>query len=170
MNTSTTTSCNGASAYFNLKNASFIVIQGFVIQRGCDSGIQSNDAAHDILIKWNEIRNIANHTVTDQIGRDGIYLNSSEYNFTFDGNSWHDIGRTTDAVFDHGIRVHARNVTIINNLFYNNNRGFQDQLADQPATGWLPTLRLRRRKRRSLTVNNSGITLRNASSITPITP
>ena len=94
MNTSTTTSCNGASAYFNLHNASFIVLQGFVIQRGCDSGIQSNDAAHDILIKWNEIRNIANHTVTDQFGRDGIYINSSEYNFTFDGNSWHDIGRT----------------------------------------------------------------------------
>src|SRR5882762_10688246 len=117
MNTSTTTSCNGASAYFNLKNASFIVIQGFVIQRGCDSGIQSNDAAHDILIKWNEIRNIANHTVTDQIGRDGIYINSSEYNFTFDGNSWHDIGRTggqTLLHFDHGIYTHAANLTIIN--------------------------------------------------------
>jgi len=139
MNTSTTTTCNGASAYFNLKNAAFIVIQGFVIQRGCDSGIQSNDAAHDILIKWNEVRNIANHTVTDQIGRDGIYVNSSEYNFTFDGNSWHDIGRTDGTTllhFDHGIYAHAQNVTIINNLFYNNNRGYHIQLADG-ASNWL---------------------------------
>jgi len=47
MNTSTTTACNGAASYINLHNAAFIVIQGFVIQRGCDSGIQSNDSAHD---------------------------------------------------------------------------------------------------------------------------
>jgi hypothetical protein len=139
MNTSTTTSCNGASSYFNLHNASFIVIQGFVIQRSCDMGIQSNDAAHDIVIKWNEIRNIANRTVTDQMGRNGIFVNSSEYNFTFDGNSWHDIGRTdgqTTLHFDHGIYAHAQNVTIINNLFYNNNRGWSIQLADG-ASNWL---------------------------------
>ena len=34
MNTSTTTTCNGAYSYFNLYNASFIVIQGFVIDQG----------------------------------------------------------------------------------------------------------------------------------------
>jgi hypothetical protein len=133
MNTSTTTSCNGASAYFNLYHASFIVIQGFVIQRGCDEGIHSNDTAHDITIKQNEIRNIANHTVTDQIGRDGIYLNTSEYNFTFDSNSFHDIGRTdgvTTLHFDHGIYSHAANLTIINNVFYNMKRGWSIQMAD----------------------------------------
>jgi len=139
MNTSTTTTCNGAAAYFNLYNASFVVIQGFVIQRGCDSGIQSNDYAHDITLRWNEIRNIANHTVTDQIGRDGIYLNTSEYNFTFDGNIFHDIGRTGGTTllhFDHGIYSHARGLTIINNVFYNLNRGYSIQLADG-AANWL---------------------------------
>jgi hypothetical protein len=138
MNTSTSTTCNGASSYFNLHNASFIVIQGFVIQRGCDSGIQSNDSAHDVTIKWNEIRNIANHTVTDQIGRDGIYLNSSEYNFTFDGNIFHDIGRTdgqTYLHFDHGIYSHSQSTTIVNNQFYNMNRGWSVQLADG-ANNW----------------------------------
>src|SRR5579871_774617 len=35
--------CTGAWAYFDLKNASFIVIQGFVIQHGCYNGIRSND-------------------------------------------------------------------------------------------------------------------------------
>jgi hypothetical protein len=139
MNTSTTTSCNGASAYFNLHSTAFIVIQGFVIQRGCDEGIHSNDSAHDITIKWNEIRNIANRNVTDQIGRDGIYLNSTEYNFTFDGNIFHDIGRTsgqTQLHFDHGIYSHADNMTIINNIFYNVNRGWSIQLADG-ASNWL---------------------------------
>jgi len=139
MNTSTTTSCNGASAYFNLHSTAFIVIQGFVIQRGCDEGIHSNDSAHDITIKWNEIRNIANRNVTDQIGRDGIYLNATERNFTFDGNIFHDIGRTsgqTQLHFDHGIYSHADNMTIINNIFYNMNRGWSIQLADG-ASNWL---------------------------------
>jgi hypothetical protein len=139
MNTTTDSSCNGAYAYFNLYNAAYIEIQGFVIQRGCNEGIHSNDSAHDITIRWNEIRNIANHTVTDQIGRDAIYLNSSEYNFTFDGNSFHDIGRTDGQTllhFDHGIYSHAQNMTITNNLFYNMNRGWSIQLADG-ANNWL---------------------------------
>src|SRR6267378_1273547 len=124
MNTATGTTCDGAFAYFNLHNAAFIVIQGFVIQRGCHEGIHSNDSAHDITIRWNEIKNIANHTQTDQIGQDGIYLNNTEYNFIFDGNLFHDIGRTDGQTllhFDHGIYSHAQNMTIINNIFYNPN-------------------------------------------------
>jgi hypothetical protein len=139
MNTSPTTSCNGASAYFNLYNAAYVVIQGFVIQNSCDTGIESNDNAHDITIQWNEIRNVANHTVTDQYGRDGIYLNNGEYNFTFDGNIFHDIGRTdgqSDLHFDHGIYSHGEGMTIINNVFYNMNRGWSIQLADG-AANWL---------------------------------
>jgi hypothetical protein len=170
MNTSTTTTCNGASSYFNLANAAFIVIQGFVLQRACDQGIQSNGAAHDVLIKWNEIRNIANHTVTDQIGRNGIYVNGSEYNFTFDGNSWHDIGRTDGQTllhFDHGIYSHGQNLTIINNLFYNTNRGWAIQLADG-ASNWLVannTFAFGNANGAEGQImfwgNNSGITLRN---------
>jgi hypothetical protein len=139
MNTATGTTCNGAYSYFNLRNAAFIVIQGFVIQRGCHEGIHSNDSAHDITIRWNEIKNIANHTQTDQIGQDGIYLNNAEYNFIFDGNLFHDIGRTDGQTllhFDHGIYSHAQNVTIINNIFYNMNRGFSIQIADG-ASNWL---------------------------------
>jgi hypothetical protein len=124
--------CNGASSYFNLYDASFIVIQGFIIQHNCDSGIQSNDYAHDIVIRQNEIRNIANWYITDQIGRDGIYLNNNEYNFRFDSNSFHDIGRTGGNTrhFDHGIYSHAATLTIINNLFFNMNAGWSIQMAD----------------------------------------
>jgi hypothetical protein len=139
MNTSSTAVCNGAAAYFNLYNAAYIVLEGFVIQRGCDSGIQSNDNAHDITIRWNEIKNIANHTVPDQYGRDGIYLNRKEYNFIFDGNLFHDIGRTDGQLhlaFDHGIYGHASNITVINNVFYNMNRGWPIQLAEG-ASQWL---------------------------------
>ncbi len=139
MNTTTDTSCNGAYSYFNLYNASYIVIDGFVIQRGCNEGIHSNDSAHDVVIRHNEIRNIANHTATDQIGRDGIFMNSTQYNFTFDGNVWHDIGRTdgiTPLHFDHGIYSHGQNLTIVNNIFYNMNRGWSIQLADG-ASNWV---------------------------------
>jgi hypothetical protein len=139
MNSSTTASCDGASTYFGLKSVSFIVIQGFVIQRGCDSGILTDGAAHDIIIRWNEIRNIANHTATDQVGRNGIYLHASEYNFIFDGNSFHDIGRADGQTllhFDHGIYSQGQNMTIINNIFYNMNRGFSIQIADG-ASNWL---------------------------------
>ncbi len=139
MNTSTGPGCNGAASYFNLRNAAFIVIQGFVIQHACDSGIQSNDNAHDITIRWNEIRYIANHPVSDQIGRDGIYLNNHEFNFLFDGNIFHDIGRSSgqsNLHFDHGIYARAQNLTIINNVFYNMNRGWSIQLAEGAAR-WL---------------------------------
>jgi len=138
-NTSTGTTCNGASAYFNLANASFIVIQGFVIQHACDSGIQSNDNAHDILIRWNVIQYIGNHWATDQIGRDGIFLNNNEYNFTFDGNLFHDIGRTGGLSYndlDHGIYAHSQNTTIINNVFYSISKGWAIQQADG-AANWL---------------------------------
>ena len=130
--------CNGASSYFNLYNAAYIVIQGFVLQNSCDGGFISNDAAHDVTIRWNEIRNIGNWYITDQYGRDGIYLNNSEYNFTFDGNIFHNIGRTGGASnsLDHGIYAHASNLTIINNVFYNFNTGWSIQIADG-AANWL---------------------------------
>ncbi len=139
MNTSTTTTCNGASAYFNLGNVSYVTLQGFVIQRGCDSGIQSNDSAHDITLRWNTFQYIANHTVTDAYGRDGIFLNGMEQNFLFDGNVFHDIGRTdgvADLHLDHGIYSCAANMTIINNVFYNLDRGYAIQTCGS-ATAWL---------------------------------
>lgn len=131
-NTSTGTTCTGASSYFNLYNASYIVIQGFVIQNSCNQGFQSNNSANNITIRWNEIRNIGNWTDSTQYGLDGIYLNSSEYNFTFDGNIFHDIGRVggiTPMHFDHGIYSAAQGLTVINNVFYNMTKGWDMQIA-----------------------------------------
>jgi len=121
---SSTLSCQGAWAYFDLKNAAFIVIQGFVIQRGCYNGIRSNDNAHDITIRWNEVRNIGNWANPGSASSpQGIYINSNEYNFTLDGNVWHDIGGGTPFQ-EHAIYTSATNVTIVNNIFYNNAHGW----------------------------------------------
>jgi len=138
-NTNTGTTCNGAYSYINLANASFIVFQGFVIENACSQGIESNDAAHDITFRWNTIQYIANHTVTANDGQCGIYLNKDEYNFTFDGNIFHDIGRTGGLSYndlDHGIYAHAQNITIINNIFYNISKGWAIQQANG-AVNWL---------------------------------
>jgi hypothetical protein len=138
-NTSTGTTCNGASSYFNLNNASFIVIQGFVMQHSCDMGIEANGNAHDITIRWNTIQYVANRIVTDNDGRDGIFLNANEYNFTFDGNCFHDIGRTGGLAYndlDQGIYAHSQNMVIINNIFYNISKGWAIQQADG-AVNWL---------------------------------
>lgn len=121
--------CNGAWAYFDLGDAAYIVIQGFVIQRGCYNGIRSNDQAHDITVRWNEFRNIGNWPNPGNASSpSGIYLNDGEYDFTFDGNTFHDIGGGT-AFQEHGIYTVASNVTIVNNIFYNNVHGYGIQTA-----------------------------------------
>jgi len=121
--------CNGAWGYFDLRDASFIVIQGFVIQRGCFSGIRSNGRAHDVTIRWNEIRNIGNGAnLVGMLYPSGVYLNSNEFNFTFDGNVFHDIGGGTPK-YEHAIYTSASNVNIVNNVFYNNLHGWGIQTA-----------------------------------------
>lgn len=128
MNTSTAL-CNGAWAYFDLRDSSYIVIQGFVIQGGCYNGIRSNDNAHDITIRWNEIRNIGNWANPGgSSSPSGIFINSGEYNFTFDGNIFHDIGGATPNQ-EQAIYTAATNVAIINNVFYNLTHGWGVQTA-----------------------------------------
>src|SRR5438132_3274354 len=123
--------CNAAWAYFDVGYTSYVVIQGFVIQHGCFNGIRANGNAHDITIKWNEIRNIGSNWDSGGgiLSSAGIYLNSSEYNFTFDGNIFHDIGSGTIANQEHAIYTSASNVTIVNNVFYNQVHGWDIQTA-----------------------------------------
>ena len=84
--------CYGAWAYFDLSYTAYVVIQGFVIENACVNGFHANANAHDITIRWNEIKNIGNwNNPASTLSPSGIYLNSSEYNFTFDGNIFHDM-------------------------------------------------------------------------------
>ena len=51
-------------------------------------------------------------------------MNMNEFNFTFDGNIFHDIGGGTNVNQQHAIYTQAANVTIVNNVFYNQLHGW----------------------------------------------
>jgi len=117
-------------AYIDLRNASCIEIQDFVITRGYKEGIHSNDAAHNIILRGNRFEYIANRSSSTSIGLDGMYTNPNCYAFLIDGNVFHDIGRTNPSQLDHGLYLHGSNFTVTNNVFYNITRGWSIQMAD----------------------------------------
>jgi hypothetical protein len=117
-------------SYINLLNASYVVIQGFVITRGYKEGIHSNDAAHHITLRGNRFEYIANRITATRLGLDGMYTNVNCHDFLIDGNTFHDIGRTNDSQLDHGLYLHGANFTITNNIFYNIQHGWAIQAAD----------------------------------------
>lgn len=121
--------CYGAWAYFDADHVSYVVIQGFVIENACMNGIHMNGTAHDIMVKWNEIRNIGNwNSPGGPLSASGTYLNSNEYNITFDGNVFHDIGGST-ANQEHAIYSYSSNLIVINNIFFNQVHGWDIQIA-----------------------------------------
>ena len=117
-------------AYIDLRNASYILIQNFVITHGFKEGIHSNDAAHHIMIEGNRIEYIANRASTVEIGFDGMYTNANCHDFIVDANVFHDIGRTNASQLDHGLYLRGRNFIITNNVFYNLPHGWSIQMAD----------------------------------------
>ncbi len=120
--------CSAAWAYFDLSYTAYVIIQGFVIENACINAFHANANAHDITIRWNEIKNIGNwNNPASSLSPTGIYINNSEYNFTFDGNIWHDIGGGTNVNQQHAIYTAASNVTIVNNVFYNQTHGWDIQ-------------------------------------------
>lgn len=122
--------CDGAWAYFDLHNSSWIVIDGFVIRHGCFNGIRSNGSSHDVLIKGNDIGNIGNwNNPAGPLSPSGIFLNHSEYRFVFDGNVFHDIGGGSNVNQQHAIYTEASLVRIVNNVFFGIRHGWAIQTA-----------------------------------------
>lgn len=120
--------CYGAWSYFDLSYVSYVTIQGFVLENSCINGIRANGTAHDITIRWNEIRNIGNwNNPATTMSPSGTFLNRSEYNITFDGNIFHDIGGGSNVNQQHAIYTQASNVKIMNNVFYNQVHGWDIQ-------------------------------------------
>jgi hypothetical protein len=117
-------------AYVDLKNASYIQIQDFVITGGYKEGIHSNDAAHNIILRGNRIEFIANRSTSTRFGLSGMYTNPNCHDFLIDGNVFHDIGRTDMNQLDHALYLRGSNFTVINNVFYNIGRGWSIQMAD----------------------------------------
>src|ERR1051325_8258593 len=56
------------ASYINLMNASYFIIQDFVITRGYREAIHSNDAAHHITLRGNRIEYIANRLTFTTVG------------------------------------------------------------------------------------------------------
>ncbi|HXB68169.1 MAG TPA: right-handed parallel beta-helix repeat-containing protein [Candidatus Acidoferrales bacterium] len=126
------TACSG---YINLRSAaSYWVFQDLVLQHGTDFGMISNStpAAHDILVRGCRFEYIGRRPNDSAIGEAGFYAGEGSRNFTFDGNVFHDIGRTSglNPFHDHGLYLHASGTTIVNNIFYPPVSGWGIQTAD----------------------------------------
>ena len=117
-------------SYINLYDASYVVIQGFVITRGFKEGIHSNDAAHHITILGNRIEYIANRPSSTGLGLSGMYTNPACHDFVVDGNVFHDIGRSNPSQLDHALYLRGSNITVTNNVFYNLRHGWSIQTAE----------------------------------------
>ena len=117
-------------AYIDLRNASCVEIQDFVITGGYKEGIHSNDAAHNIILRGNRIEFIGNRSTSTSFGLDGMYTNPNCYAFLIDGNVFHDIGRVGPSQLDHGLYLQGSDFTITNNVFYNITSGWSIQMAD----------------------------------------
>ncbi len=114
------------SSIYLYGGANYWVIEGFIIANASWGGISSNSGAGNITIRRNRIENIGRRNDTSVYGIYGVYTNAASHDFVIDGNVIHDIGRTggEHLANDHGLYLHSRNTTIVNNIFY------------RPISGW----------------------------------
>jgi hypothetical protein len=118
---------NACHSFINLGgSAAYWVIQDFRVINGYSGGIWSNSGASNITLRGNEIAYIGRRVITSSIGLPGTYANAASHDLIYDGNVFHDIGRTggTQTFHDHALYLHSQNTTIVNNVFY------------QPIAGW----------------------------------
>jgi len=136
----TTTSSLGCDQYIYLNaGAGYWTFEGLVFTRGAFAGLSTNDGASFINVVHCEFSHIGNWVDTTTIGETGLGFNQPATNWYIDGNVFHDIGRIGGQSymdFDHGIYAAGSNATIINNIFYNINKGWSIQVANG-ATNWL---------------------------------
>ena len=146
---------NQQSSYgiiFN-NNVAYVNLIDFEIRNFKDTGIHMNNFAAPnsyITIKGNHIHDIGrwcnNIAPEDQYGLDGVYMSGGN-NIVFEGNIINNIGRFASGEngcvinssrpyyqnHDHGLYLNGvHNVSIRNNIFYSNQRGWSIQLYDKP--------------------------------------
>lgn len=125
----------GCDGYIYLPTgAAYWVFQDLVIQHGFNFGMSSNStpAAHDILVRGCRFQYIGQHPSDSAYGEAGLYAGPGSNNFTFDGNIFHDIGRTSGIYpsNDHALYLHSAGASIVNNVFYGPISGWGVQTAD----------------------------------------
>src|SRR5262249_4688318 len=82
--------------------------------------------------------NIGNWIDRTEIGEDGIGFDARAFDWRVEGNVFTNIGRTGGLSYlnhDHGIYAAGTDVTIVNNVFYNLNKGWAIQTSEG-ATNW----------------------------------
>jgi hypothetical protein len=125
----------GCDGYIYLHSgAAYWVFQDLVIRNGFHFGMSSNStpAAHDILVRGCRFEYIGRHPSDSAYGEAGFYAGPGSNNFTFDGNTFHDIGRTSGIYpsNDHALYLHSAGASIVNNIFYGPISGWGVQTAD----------------------------------------
>lgn len=124
----------GCDAYITLgRGAAFWKIQDVVLTRGYWTGIFSNAGASYITIQGCKFEYIGQHPNNTVYGETGTGANEDSHDLVYDGNFFHDIGRTasTYSMFnDHGLYLRSKNTTIINNIFYRPISGWAIQTAE----------------------------------------
>ena len=130
--------------------ANYIRIEGFEVYgmgngSGDASGFVIYNGGHDVLIAGNDIHDVGRLCTDTTNGETGIFIANA--NVTVEANSIHDIGRFAPGEngcsmstsyytnHDHGVYVNgnstaagANNATIVNNVFWNNARGWSVQV------------------------------------------
>jgi Right handed beta helix region len=116
----------------------YVRIEGFEIRDLQEHAFDTyGGGVHDVIIARNLVHHIGRNCTDTSNGRTGASLGADTRRVIFDGNVWHDIGRLAPAEHgcaprtayyqnhDHAIYVaDAHEVTIINNVFYNLQRGW----------------------------------------------
>ncbi len=128
-------------------SANYIDVKNFECEGFSDTCMEnynggSSSGGQFISITGNNIHDVGRYCATTTTGRDGIFISND--NVTIEGNQIHDIGRYAPGENgcvsplyyqnnDHGIYVDgaftsANNLTIKNNVFYRNERGWSIQI------------------------------------------
>ena len=117
------------------QNAAYIVVEGFEIKEFKWGGFW-NDYAHHVTMRRNHIHHIGNvdsDINIEKAGMCGGWDGERARYLVYDGNVFHDIGRTGPAqkhrFHDHGIYTCGKHIVITNNLFYDCNCGWGIQVA-----------------------------------------
>jgi hypothetical protein len=111
----------------------YVRIEGFEVKELGSHGFMIQGNTHHIVVEGNHVHHIANYDTTTQYGLDGSFDNEETSYITYNGNVFHDIGRTGPPTMnlnlDHGIYTCGKHNVITNNVFYHNNVGWGVQVA-----------------------------------------
>ena len=102
--------------------AAYWVFQDLVFQHGSNFGMKPNRLRPPTTSWYAAAGSSISASVrtTRSTARRGSDVGDGSSNFTFDGNVFHDIGRTSGMYLsnDHGLYLHAAGVSVVNNIFY----------------------------------------------------